>query len=405
MTGRSSDGASWADEVAEQPASATQDPAESPEWIDFPAPVRRARSVLRRAWPYIRFVVGLAGAALVVWALSSHTDELSGLGSIFGHLEWAWLVPAVGAEGASYLSLALVQRRLLATGGLQAPLPTLSLITLASQAIINSMPGGNAVATVYGFRWFRRLGATNSLAVWSLIATVVVGVISLSLVAAAGLALAASYGASLDLVPVTIGVLIVTIALGALFLYQRPQRAVASWLLRASRRLTRRPLGKMEAWLANFLAQIAAFRLSLRDIVWVLEWGIGNWVFDCTCFALSFLAVGAGIPWKGLLLSYGAGQLAANLPITPGGLGVVEGSITIALVAFGGNRLSTVEAVLVYRLISFWSQLVVGWTGAGWLALGVRSGRWRRPARLESSAAEEPVPEPAGATGRPTEER
>jgi len=397
----SSDDTSQVDaEVAEEPGSETPDDAEPMEWIDVPEPVRRARSVLRRAWPYLRYVLGLAGAALVVWALSSHTDELSGISSIFGHLEWAWLIPAVLAEGASFVSLAFVQRRLLATGGLQASLPTLSLITLASQAIINSMPGGNAVATVYGFRWFRRLGATSSLAVWSLIATVVVGVISLALVAAAGLALAASYGSSLDLVPVTIGVLIVTIALGALFLYQRPQRAVASWLLRASRRLTRRPLGRMEAWLANFLAQMAAFRLSLRDVLWVLGWGIGNWVFDCTCFALSFLAVGAGIPWKGLLLSYGAGQLAANLPITPGGLGVVEGSITIALVAFGGNRLSTVEAVLVYRLISFWSQLVVGWTGAGWLALGVRSGRWRRDARPESWAADASVPEHADANDR-----
>jgi hypothetical protein len=346
----------------------------------------------------------LAGAALVVWALSSHTDELSGLSSIFGHLGWAWLVPAVLAEGASYVSLALVQRRLLATGGLQAPLPTLSLITLASQAIINSMPGGNAVATVYGFRWFRRLGASSSLAVWSLVATVVVGVISLALVAAAGLALAASYGTSLDLVPVTIGVLVVAIALGALFLYQRPQRAIASWLLRTSRRVTRRPLGKMESWLANFLAQMAAFRLSARSVLWVLGCGIGNWVFDCTCFALSFLAVGAGIPWKGLLLSYGAGQLAANLPITPGGLGVVEGSITIALVAFGGNRLSTVEAVLIYRLISFWSQLVVGWSGAGWLALGVRSGRWRRQVLPESSAADGPVHQHAGGSGRPAVE-
>jgi hypothetical protein len=114
-------------------------------------------------------------------------------------------------------------------------------------------------------------------------------------------------------------------------------------------------------------------------------------MFDCACFAFSFLAIGAGIPWKGLLLSYGAGQLAANLPITPGGLGVVEGSITIALVAFGGNRVSTVEAVLIYRILSFWLELVVGWAAAGWLALGVRSGRWRRQVRTEGPGAGEAI--------------
>jgi putative heme transporter len=352
----------------------------------------KRRSRLRRAWPVVRFVVGIAAAALVVWALSSHTDELSGISTVFDHLEWGWLVPAVVVEGCSYLSLALVQRRLLATGGVDAPLPTLSVITLASQAIINSVPGGGAVASVYGFRWFRRLGADDSLAVWALVATVVVGVISLALVAAAGLALAADYGASLDLVPVIVGVLLGTTALGALFLYHRPQRAIASWLLRTSQRLTGRPRGDAEARLGRFLTRVTAFTPSRRAVGALLGWGIGNWVFDCACFAFSFLAVGAGIPWKGLLLSYGAGQLAANLPITPGGLGVVEGSITIALVAFGGSRLSTVEAVLVYRLISFWSQLVVGWAGAGWLALGVRSGRWRRQVRSERMVPAAAVP-------------
>ena len=356
----------------------------------LPAVPAAARSWFRRGWPVIRFVLGLAGAALVVWVLSSHTDELSGIGSIFDHLRWPWLVPAVVFEAWSYLSLALVQRRLLATGGVEPPIRTLSILTLATQAIINSVPGGAAVATVYGFRWFRRLGADDSLAVWSLVATVVVGVISLALVAAAGLALAASDGSSLDLVPVTVGVLVVTVALGALFVYHRPQRAIAAWLFRTSKRVSGRQFARAEDRVARFIAQVAAFSPTPRSVGAIVGWGIGNWVFDCACFAVSFLAVGAGIPWKGLLLAYGAGQLAANLPITPGGLGVVEGSLTIALVAFGGSRLSTVEAVLIYRLLSFWSELVVGWAGAGWLAWGVHSGRWRRHARIERSV-------PAGA--------
>jgi uncharacterized protein (TIRG00374 family) len=81
-----------------------------------------------------------------------------------------------------------------------------------------------------------------------------------------------------------------------------------------------------------------------------------------------------------LLLAYGAGQLAANLPITPGGLGVVEGSLTIALVAFGGAENSTVAAVLLYRIISFWAELPVGW--AAWAAFEL-AGR-RRRARSEA---------------------
>ncbi len=88
---------------------------------------------------------------------------------------------------------------------------------------------------------------------------------------------------------------------------------------------------------------------------------------------MAFLAVGSPVPWRGLLLAYGAGQLAANLPITPGGLGVVEGSLTIALVAYGGAQTSTVAAVLLYRIISFWASLPVGWVSWAVLAAQERA--------------------------------
>jgi hypothetical protein len=121
-------------------------------------------------------------------------------------------------------------------------------------------------------------------------------------------------------------------------------------------------------------------RLGGRQVASILLWGVANWLFDCACFAMMFLAVNASIPWKGLLLAYGAGQLAATLPFTPGGLGVVEGSITIALVAFGGVHASTVDAVLMYRVISFWLVLVIGWALWAQLAFQVRRGRWSRSA-------------------------
>ncbi len=92
------------------------------------------------------------------------------------------------------------------------------------------------------------------------------------------------------------------------------------------------------------------------------------------------------MPWRGLLLAYGAGQLAANLPITPGGLGVVEGSLVIALVAFGGGQVSTVAAVLLYRIVSFWGYLPVGWLV--WAGLTWHN---RRADKLAALTAEEPA--------------
>src|ERR1700677_1278741 len=103
-----------------EPVDAEAVDSGSPEAPASTAPARAVRSTFRRAWPYIRFILGIAGAALVLWVLSSHPDELYGATSVFDHLRWAWLVPAVLVEGASYLSLARVQRRVLALWGVCA---------------------------------------------------------------------------------------------------------------------------------------------------------------------------------------------------------------------------------------------------------------------------------------------
>jgi uncharacterized protein (TIRG00374 family) len=283
-------------------------------------------------------------------------------------------------ELASFVCFAGLQYKFLRCGGLVPPEGALLKMTFASQAITNSFPGGTAFSAVYGFRWFRRFGADDTLAAWSLVGTVVASVVSLALVATAGLALATGEGASLDLVPVIVGVFLITVAIGALFVYERPLAMVVTWGIRASRKLVGRPRGDLTAEIHRIVAMITAVRLGGRQVASILLWGVANWLFDCACFAMMFLAVNASIPWKGLLLAYGAGQLAATLPFTPGGLGVVEGSITIALVAFGGVHASTVDAVLMYRVISFWLVLVIGWALWAQLAFQVRRGRWSRSA-------------------------
>ncbi len=328
----------------------------------------------------MRALLGLGGVAVAVWVLSSHTDELSGLGGALGNLDWWWLLAAVLAEFLSFVSFAAMQYGLLGFGGLRAPREALLKATFASQALANSFPGGNALAAVYSFRWFRRFGAGNTLATWAIAGTVIASIASLALVATLGLVLATGLGASLDLVPAIVGALVIAVATGALFIYERPLVWITDRLIRSSRSLTGRPSAHTEARLQRSLRWTTSVHLEWRQVVRTMVLGTANWLFDCACFAMMFPAIGATVPWKGLLLAYGAGQLATTLPITPGGLGVVEGSITIALVAFGGAETTTVDAVLIYRFISFWLVLAVGWALWGELALEVRRGRWNRQA-------------------------
>jgi putative heme transporter len=60
-------------------------------------------------------------------------------------------------------------------------------------------------------------------------------------------------------------------------------------------------------------------------------------------------------------------RLLGSIPITPGGLGVVELGLTTALVGFGGNQVEVVAAVLVYRFLTIVPTLVIGLVaGATW---------------------------------------
>lgn len=53
-------------------------------------------------------------------------------------------------------------------------------------------------------------------------------------------------------------------------------------------------------------------------------------------------------------------RLLGSLPITPGGLGVVEVGLTTALVGFGGANDQVVAAVLVYRFLTIVPTLAIG---------------------------------------------
>ena len=306
------------------------------------------------------------------------------------------------------VAFAGVQYRLLGAGGLVAPPGPRSGSPSQSQAITNTLPGGGAIAAVYGFRWYRRLGADDPLAAWAMVGCAVASWLSLALVAAVGLALATELGASLDLIPVVAGVLALALAAGVVFVYERPLAAVVNWSLRTSKRLIGRPSGDLEANIERVVKRVTVVRLHRRQIVAILGWGMGNWLFDCALCLLVPHGRGRhpveGAPAR-LRRRTAGGQPAGH----PRRAGAVEGSITIALAYFGGatGEHGRRRAHLPHHQLL--GVIIVGWTAWAWGAIGVRRGRWPRyvltaPADAEVSkaaATEMAMADPAPAMPRP----
>ncbi len=337
---------------------------------------KRRRSAWQRAWPFIRVVAGLALAGFAAWAVLGRKGELAGATSYLEDLDWVWLVVAIFLEIGSIVAYGALQRQILLSGDLDLGLPISTAITLAYNSLTNSLPGGVAWGSLFSYHQFRRRGADETLAVWAIVADNACAAVTLAALATIGLVVAGSESNSgLGVVAPTFGVIIGIVVVVAVAWRRGLLRALATGALGLVKRLTGHPRPAPRAVVDRTFDRLTAVTPSRRQWGVALSWAMANWVLDCGCLIAAFGVVGAPVPWRGMLLAYGAGQLAANLPITPGGLGVVEGSITIALVAYGGAEATTVAAVLVYRLLSFWASLPIGWGTAVVLEVHRRMGR------------------------------
>jgi len=66
------------------------------------------------------------------------------------------------------------------------------------------------------------------------------------------------------------------------------------------------------------------------------------------------------VHWYEVLGVFAFVQLATALPITPGGIGLVEVGMSAGLVLAGGREPAVVAAVLVYRSLTYLLQVVLG---------------------------------------------
>jgi uncharacterized protein (TIRG00374 family) len=102
----------------------------------------------------------------------------------------------------------------------------------------------------------------------------------------------------------------------------------------------------------------------------------GKWLFDYLTLVFALAAVGARPNVALVLVAYSAVSLLGQIPLTPGGLGVVEAGLTGALALIGVSGGAAVLATLAYRLFDYWLYLPAGLVG---LILHRRSAHPRQP--------------------------
>lgn len=309
-----------------------------------------------------------------VTLLISNQDEIAGAAEFIGRPNIGWLLVAILAEILSYVTYAAAQRRVAIAEGHPLGLTRLSLLAVAAQAIGVCIPGGYAWSNVFSYRILRRWQLDEVSAGRLLVVTATVYVAALAVLAVIGAQVAGGNGPVGDVRIVAYSTLaVIAVVLGLIFLRPRLVRAALVRAIDAIDGLVIRRKGHPAKQLERLRTTIRDAEALGRGVLgWAALWLMLAWLTDIACLVAAFGAVGSSPPWQGLLLAYSAGQLAALLPVTPGGLGVVEGSLTFALVSFGGAQERTVAAVLLYRLISFWGLIPAGAACYGALRLRFR---------------------------------
>ena len=312
-----------------------------------------AQIVRWRRWIWL--VLGLAGLLLAARAVTGSRAELfAGIRSL-RQVSWTWLGAAVVAEASAFTALAFAQRRMLRAGGISVGVSALVRLSVASQAMGSMLPAGYLVSDVVVLRVLSRRGVSQLLTLWMLAVSGLLYIATLLLIGLVGAQLAPPAKNLPHLradAAIALGVVITVFVIGMAVARFREH----PWTIHEL--AARMPGGQLKKVIGgDVLANVSRGRRGWGvAFAWTLLW----WAADITCLAVAFLAVGGALQWRALLIAYAAGQLAGMLPITPGGLGVTEGSMAVTLAAYGGGIATAVAAVLLYRLITYWAVLPAG---------------------------------------------
>jgi len=290
------------------------------------------------------------------------------------HVNPVLLVIGLALEVAALYCYSLLTRATLGESGLFVSSMRLFRIQMSTKAIGSVVPGGTAASSALGYRLMTVSGIPGPDAGFALGTAGLGSAVVLNLIFWLGLIISIPFnGVNKAYVTAAIaGVLIMGLAAAIVFgLMEGQQRAerVLRWMARRLRQDEDRA-GDAVRHIGSRIEEVVSDRAVLGRVV---GWAAANWLLDAAALWVFLRAYGQALSIDGLIVSFGLANIAAVVPITPGGLGIVEGVYVPTLVGFGLSRATASLGVASYRLAQLFFPILLG----GLLYVSLRVGPWR----------------------------
>ena len=326
------------------------------------AQVKTWRTRLRTVRRPLRRLVILLILALIVEYLV--IPELVGASKDFyllGRLNVGWMIAGLIVEAASLFCYALLNRILLSPGH-RLRLSVLFRIDLTAAAVAHVIPAGTVGSAGIGYQLFTAEGVPGTevgvmMATKGIGSTVVLNVLLwISLVVSIPLS---GYHPVYTTVAIVGAVVLALVALLILGITRGEKRA--GRILRAvGQRIPGVGSDRLERIAYEAAGSIRRLGRDRRVLTESLTWAALNWLLDAASLWCFIAAFGRFANPVGLFAAYGIANVLGAIPVTPGGLGIIDTVTPVLLVGFGLTRSVATLGVLAWRLVNFWLPIPTG---------------------------------------------
>jgi uncharacterized protein (TIRG00374 family) len=307
-------------------------------------PPVKAQPLARFTW---KTVLALLGAFAVIYLVLPQLANAGAAVHALGHADWWWVLAAVPAIFVAQAFSTLVQ-----LGAIPARLPFgPTYVVQFGGSFLNRVTPNNVGGMALNFRYLQKAGVDTGAATGSVGLQAVVGV-------AANLVLVTAFFAQTGRH---------TAVHFSLHTHQWLLLALAALIIAAAL-LVLTPPGrrffhdKIWAFLRSAGTTIAGVAKSPRDMTLIAVGALGGPLIQITALSFCVHALGGHLPFAQIGAVYLGAHLLASAAPVPGGLGALEAAMIAGLSALGMPVGAAASAVLIYRLLTFWLTIPVGWT-------------------------------------------